>query len=79
MSNRRYFATVKFISPDGSVVVDRADGVGRVFIAEREATLAGDLVVGDVVECSIMPGGVGVDVLLSRRARHLAAVQEAAG
>lgn len=69
----RYFASVKFVSAEGAVVADRLDGGGRIFVSEKDAALAGELVVSDVIECSLLPGGIGTDILFSRRARVLAA------
>src|SRR5258708_4891034 len=69
---RRYFCVIRFKSRDGSFVADRYDDVGKVFIPQTQAALAGDLLVGDHVILSIEPGGVGRDVMLSRRGvRHL--------
>lgn len=73
----RYFSVIRYASPDGGFVAARDDGVGRVFISQREAEAAGALVVGDRVEHGLIPGGIGVDVLLDRRARHLPAQQAA--
>jgi hypothetical protein len=67
----RYFGAVKVVTNDGSVVVERADGLGRVFLSAHEAEAAGALVVSDGLEFSVIPGGVGVDVLLRRARRGL--------
>jgi len=73
----RYFGTARVVSADGSVVIERADGVGRVFVGASDAALAGEILVGDVLEFGIRPGGIAVDVLVDRRARHLAAAGSA--
>lgn len=75
MIPRRYFSVIRVASRDGSFVAARDDGIGRVFISEREAALVGSLEVGDRVEVSIMPGGVATEVLLVRRARRLEAAK----
>ena len=69
----RYFAQIRVASVDGSFVAERDDGIGRVFITPREAAAAGRLVVGDRIELSVKPGGIGADLLLIRHAKQLTA------
>ena len=73
MIARRYFSVIRVASRDGSFVAERDDGVGGVFLTPREAAAAGLLQVGDRIEHSIAPGGIAVDIVLERHARHLAA------
>jgi hypothetical protein len=58
-------------------VVDRDDDQGSAFVPAREASHAGDLLVGDRVSFGLHPGNMAHDVALARRARRLP-VQEAA-
>jgi hypothetical protein len=72
----RYFAVVRVVTDSGTVIAQRDDDVGRLFLDAVEAEKAGALVPGDRIEVGIAPGGVGVDpLLIARRARVLAAAQ----
>jgi hypothetical protein len=73
----RFFGVV-IATSGGSFVVDRDDDQGRAFVPAREASHAGDLLVGDRVSFGLHPGNMAHDVVLARRARRLAA-QGAAG
>jgi hypothetical protein len=77
MPEVQYFGTIVSASGSG-FVADRDDDAGVVYIGEREARQAGELLIGDRVSFALHPGGAAYDIVLARRARHLAAVQEAA-
>jgi hypothetical protein len=69
----RFFG-VLIAATDAGFVVDRDDDQGRAFVPAREASNAGDLLVGDRVSFGLHSGNMAHDVVLARRARRLAAV-----
>jgi hypothetical protein len=76
--SHRYFGQVVHVTGAGGVVVERLDGLGRVYVPSAQTALAGvRLAVDDKVELSIFRGR-GFNVMLATRSgeRHrvLAAV-----
>jgi hypothetical protein len=55
--SHRYFGRVVHVTGAGGVVVDRLDGLGRVYVLSREALA--DAALGDRIEFSVRPGGEG--------------------
>ncbi len=68
MISHRYYGTIVHVTAAGGIVVERADGGGRVFAGPAEAARAGTrLISGDRVEFSVSPGAAVLDVLLLGR------------
>jgi hypothetical protein len=63
--SHRYFGQVVRVTGAGGLVVDRLDGLGRVYVPSRETALVGAaLSPGDRLEFAMVPGGTGVDAVL---------------
>jgi hypothetical protein len=63
MGGHRHFGFVRLVSSAGGLVIERADGLGRVYLPAKEAAMVGAaLQPGDRLIFSILPGGEGCDV-----------------
>jgi hypothetical protein len=61
----RHFGEVVHVTGAGSIVAERLDGAGRVFIPSKEAPPAEDTIAtGDRLIFSIRPGGEGYAAVL---------------
>jgi hypothetical protein len=62
----RYYGDVVHITGAGGLVVERLDGLGRIYVPSRETALVGALPrLGDRLEFGLIPGGTGVDAVMA--------------
>jgi hypothetical protein len=62
----RYYGDVVHITGAGGLVVERLDGLGRVYVPSSQTALVGAaLAPGDRLEFGLIPGGEGRDAVMA--------------
>jgi hypothetical protein len=64
MNAIRHFGTVVHITAAGGAVVERDDGLGRIYLPSKEAPSHDTVAIGDRLIFSVLPGGEGYAAVL---------------